>query len=55
MKIEVNPKELPNIIGYQEENAKKLKEFYDVDIKAEGNPEIKSGNSKLTVLEVYSN
>lgn len=53
--IEVNPKELPNIIGYEEENAKKLKEYYDVEIKAEGNPEIKLGKSKITVLEVYSN
>ena len=55
VKIEVNPKELPNIIGYESENANKLKEFYDVDIKAEGNPEIKIGKSNITILEVYSN
>lgn len=55
VKIEVNPKELPNIIGYEEENANKLKEFYDVEIKAEGNPDIKIGKSNITVLEVYSN
>ena len=54
VKIEVNPKELPNIIGYEEENANKLREFYDVEIKAEGNPDIKIGKSKLTILEVYS-
>ena len=54
VKIEVNPKELPNIIGY-EENANKLKEFYNVEIKAEGNPDIKIGKSNITVLEVYSN
>lgn len=53
--IEVNPKELPNIIGYEEENAKKLEELYDVEIKAEGNPDIKIGKSKISVLEVYSN
>ena len=41
VKIEVNPKELPNITGYNDENANKLKEVYDVDIKAEGNPDIK--------------
>lgn len=41
VKIEVNPKELPNILGQEEENAKKLEEIYDVTIKAEGNPEIK--------------
>ena len=55
VKIEVNPKELPNIIGYEAENANKLKEFYDVDIKAEGNPDIKIGKSNISVLEVYSN
>lgn len=55
VKIEVNPKELPNIIGYNEENANKLKEFYNVEIKAEGNPDIKIGKSNITVLEVYSN
>ena len=55
VKIEVNPKELPNIIGYEQENANKLKEIYDVEIKAEGNPEIKIGKSNISVLEVYSN
>lgn len=55
VKIEVNPKELPNIIGHEEENANKLREFYDVEIKAEGNPDIKIGKSNITVLEVYSN
>lgn len=55
VKIEVNPKELPNIIGYEEENAKRLKEFYDVEIKAEGNPEIKIGKSDISIMEVYSN
>ena len=55
VKIEVNPKELPNIIGYEKENAIKLKEFYDVEIKAEGNPDVKIGKSNITVLEVYSN
>lgn len=55
VKIEVNPKELPNIIGHDEENANKLKEFYDVEIKAEGNPDIKIGKSNITILEVYSN
>ena len=55
VKIEVNPKELPNITGYKRENAEKLQEFYDVEIKAEGNPDIKIGKSKISILEVYSN
>lgn len=41
VRIEVNPKELPNITGYNRENAEKLEEVYDVEIKAEGNPDIK--------------
>lgn len=55
VKVEVNPKELPNILGHNNENADKLQEYYDVEIKAEGNPNIKPGKSNLTVLEVYSN
>lgn len=55
VKIEVNPKDLPNILGYNEENANKLKEIYDVEIKAEGNPDIKIGKSQISILEVYSN
>lgn len=55
VKVEVNPKELPNILGYNNENAEKLQEYYDVEIKAEGNPNIKPGKSNLTILEVYSN
>lgn len=39
--IEVNPKELINIYGFDNENAKKLEEYYDVEIKAQGNPDIK--------------
>lgn len=39
--IEVNPKELTNIYGHDNENAKKLEEYYDVEIKVEGNPDIK--------------
>lgn len=41
VRIEVNPKELPNILGYNDENAEKLEDFYDVEIKAEGNPDIR--------------
>lgn len=55
VKVEVNPKDLTSILGYENENANKLQEFYDVEIKPEGNPEIKQGKSKLTILEVYSN
>lgn len=39
--IEVNPKDLTYIYGHERENANKLQEIYDVEIKAEGNPDIK--------------
>lgn len=55
VKVEVNPKDLTYILGYENENAKKLDEFYDVEIKPEGNPDIKPGKSNITILEVYSN
>ncbi len=45
--IEVNPKDLPNILGYERENANKLLEMYDVEIKAEGNPKIKIRKIKV--------
>lgn len=41
VKIEVNPKDLPNILGHENENARKLQEYYDVEIKVEGNPDVK--------------
>ena len=55
VKVEVNPKELPNVMGYENENANKLMELYNVEIKAEGNPDIKMGKSKIDVIEVFSN
>ena len=54
VKVEVNPKELPNIMGYENENANKLMELYNVEIKAEGNEEIKIGKSNISVMEVFS-
>jgi len=39
--IEVNPKDLTYIYGHDNENSQKLQEIYDVEIKAQGNPEIK--------------
>lgn len=55
VKIEANPKEVPNIIGYEKENALKLEEFYNVEIQVEGNPDIKLGKTKISIMEVYSN
>ena len=55
VKIEVNPQDMQNAIGYEEENIKKLNELYDVIAKVEGNQNIKPGESQITILEVYKN
>ena len=41
--------------GYANANANRLMEFYNVEIKAEGNPKIKLGRSKISVMEIFSN
>lgn len=55
VKIEVNPQDIQNAIGYEEENIKKLNELYDVIAKVEGNQNIKPGESQITIIEVYKN
>ena len=55
VKIEVNPQDTKNAIGYEEENIKKLNELYDVIAKIEGNQNIKPGESQITILQVYKN
>ena len=55
VKIEVNPQDMQNAIGYEEENIKKLNELYDVIAKVEGNQNIKPGESQITIIEVYKN
>lgn len=54
VKIKVNPIDINNVIGHKKENANKLKELYDVDIKVEGNESIKIGKSELEVLQTYA-
>lgn len=55
VKIEVNPQDTKNVIGYKEENIKKLKETYDVIAEVCGNEKIKQGQSEITILQVYKN
>ena len=55
VKIEVNPQDMQNAIGYEEENINKLNELYDVIAKVEGNQNIKPGESQITIIEVYKN
>lgn len=55
VKIEVNPQDTKNAIGFEEENIKKLNELYDVIAKIEGNQNIKPGESQITILQVYKN
>ena len=55
VRIEVNPQDIKNVIGYEEENIKKLNELYDVIAEVEGSENIKPGESEITILQVYKN
>ena len=51
--IKVNPAEVNNVIGHKRSNVKKLKDTYEVDIKVEGDKNIKPGKSKLEIIQTY--
>ncbi len=53
VKIEVHPTNVNNVIGYERENAEKLKELYSVDIKVIPNEKIKPGRSEMKILTIY--
>lgn len=53
VKIEVHPSNVNNVIGYERENVKKIKETYSVDITVNPNDKIKPGRSEMKVLTVY--
>jgi histone acetyltransferase (RNA polymerase elongator complex component) len=53
VKIEVHPSNVNNVIGYEKENEKKIKEIYAVDIQVTPNDKIKPGRSEMKILTVY--
>ncbi len=54
VEIRVNPQDVNNVIGHKKENAKKLKELYEVDIKVKPDENIKAGKSEITILKTFT-
>ncbi|MBO4293156.1 MAG: radical SAM protein [Clostridia bacterium] len=54
VQVEVNPQDVNNVIGHKKENAKKLKEIYDVDLVVKPNDEIKQGKSKIEIIKTFA-
>ena len=53
LKITANPENMNSIIGEKNENIIKLKDIYEVDTIVESSDEIKAGEFKLEVEQVY--
>lgn len=51
--IKVNSEDVAKVIGYDEENRKKLKELYDVELEVKGDGTIKLGKSEISILKTY--
>ncbi len=54
VEIKVNPLDVNSVIGYNMENAKKLKDVYEVDIKVQPDEGIKIGKSEIEILKTYT-
>lgn len=54
VEIRVNPNDVNSVVGHKRENAKKLKELYDVDIKVKSDENIKIGKSEIVVLKTFT-
>lgn len=53
VEIRVNPADVNSVIGHKKENAQKLKELYEVDIKVKPDDSIKIGKSNIIVIKTY--
>ncbi len=54
MEISVNPQDVNSVIGHKKENANKLKDLYEVDIKVKPDENIKIGKSELKILKIFT-
>lgn len=54
VKIFTSPENVNNVVGYKRENIKKLKDYYDVDVKIEQNKKMKDGKLNIKVTKVYT-
>ena len=54
VEIKVNPQDVGSVIGHKRENAKKLKELYEVDIKVKEDENISLGKTEMTILQTFN-
>ena len=54
VEIRVNPMDVNHVIGHKKENAQKLKDLYEVDIKVKADENIKLGKMELEVLKTFT-
>ena len=53
VEIEANPEDVPNMLGFKNENIEKLKDVYDVDVVITPNAEIKKGRFEMVMVKNY--
>lgn len=53
IEVIVNPANVNNVSGHKKENAEKLKEIYDVDLRIKQDERIKEGDFEVNVLQIY--
>lgn len=54
VEVTVNPIDANNVIGHKKDNAKKLKDIYDVDLILKQDENIKQGKSKIEITKTYN-
>ena len=54
VEVTVNPMDVENVIGINNENILKLKEMYDVDLIVKSDEGIKQGKSKIEIVKTYN-
>lgn len=54
VEIELNPRDVKHVIGYEDENLKKLKEFYEVDVKIVEDEKKTPGKFDIKILKIFS-
>lgn len=53
VEIEANPDDVPNMLGFRNENIEKLKDVYDVDVVITPNKDIKKGRFEMKMVKTY--
>lgn len=54
VEIELNPRDVMHVVGHEEENLKKLKEFYEVDVKIVEDEKRTPGKFDIKILKTFS-